>query len=134
MTTQVSSPKITYQILVVEDDPQMSALLQLMVTRMGHKPVEATKATEALDHIQKGHADLMLLDLQMPGASGVDLLRTLRRRNLRVPTIVVSGFISADAAKLLSELGVLSLVAKPFEQERIIGEIQKVLQKYDSTP
>ena len=113
-------------ILVVDDEPEMRAMLQMMLSRIGCDTVEASKATEALAHIQKGRADVMLLDLRMPGASGVDLLRTLHRRNVRVPTVVVSGYISADVAAQFTELGVVGMVAKPFKQERILSEVQKV--------
>ena len=113
-------------ILVVDDEPEMRAMLQMMLSRIGCDTVEASRATEALAHIQKGRADVMLLDLRMPGANGVELLRTLQRRGIRLPTVVVSAFISAEVAAQFAELGVVGMVAKPFKQERILREVQKV--------
>ena len=59
----------------------------------------------------------------------MDLLKLLRRRQWRVPTVVVSGFISDDIAKELVGLGVLGMVSKPFKMERIVEEIQQVMKK-----
>jgi DNA-binding NtrC family response regulator len=121
-----AAPDRKCSVLIVDDEPDMRAMLQLMLSRNGCDTVEASKATEALAHIQKGRADIMLLDLRMPGASGIDLLRSLQRRNVRLPTIVVSAYISAEVAAQFKELGVLGMVAKPFKQERILSEVQRV--------
>jgi DNA-binding NtrC family response regulator len=127
MVAQPVPTKQTYRILVVDDDENMRDLLKLMVTQVGCEAIEVDRAKDALDHIEKGHAHMMLLDLQMPGASGLDLLRSMRRHRVWVPTVVVSGFISPDAAKQLAQLGVQGMVAKPFTKERVLGEIQKVI-------
>jgi DNA-binding NtrC family response regulator len=116
-------------VLIVEDDDQMRAMLEMMLSRMGCKTRAVSRATEALRPIERGEANLLLLDLQMPGVTGIDLLRTLKRRNLTMPTVVVSAFISAEAAKSCAELGVRGMVAKPFDQGRLVAEIQKQLSQ-----
>ena len=116
-----------YKILVVEDDPDMQHMLRDLLTKSGYTPLPAQKAKEALEYIGKWHVDLMILDIHMPGASGVDLLRVLRRRNIQIPTVVVSGFISEELAAQLSRLDVQSMLAKPFNADRILGEIHKYL-------
>ena len=120
-------PKPT--VLVVEDDEQMRAMLEMMITRMGCKTLAVSRATEALGPIQTGKADLVLLDLQMPGVTGIELLRTMKRRNLLVPTVVVSAYISSEAAQACAQLGVKGMVAKPFDQARLVTEIQKILRQ-----
>ena len=57
----------------------------------------------------------------------LDLLRSMRRHRLWVPTVVVSGFISPEAAKQVAELGVQDMIAKPFTRQRVLGEIQKMI-------
>ncbi len=116
-----------YRVLVVDDDEQMRRLL--MVAEVGCEAIELERAKDAMDHIERGRAHMMLLDLQLTGASGLDLLRSMRRHKVWVPTIVVSGFISPDAAKQLAEIGVQGMVAKPFTKERVLAEIQKVIGK-----
>jgi DNA-binding NtrC family response regulator len=100
-----------------------------MVAEVGCEAIELERAKDAMDHIERGRAHMMLLDLQLTGASGLDLLRSMRRHKVWVPTIVVSGFISPDAAKQLAEIGVQGMVAKPFTKERVLAEIQKVIGK-----
>jgi len=116
-------------VLVVEDDDQMRAMLEVMLSRMGCKSLAVSRATEALRPIESGQANLVLLDLQMPGVTGIDLLRTLRRRNLTIPIVVVSAFISAQAAQSCAELGVQGMVAKPFDQARLVSEIHRLLRQ-----
>ncbi len=116
-----------FQILVVDDDPDMREMLQLLVTNMGYNALEAGKAKDALQFIERGKADLVLLDLNMPGASGMDLLTVLQRRRLEVPIIIVSAYVSQDIAGQLAEKGVKGIVAKPFKKDRIEGEIRRVL-------
>ena len=106
----------------------MRELLTLMVERLGGEPLEVGKAKDAMDHLEHGRADAMLLDLQMPRANGIDLLRAMRRRRLWVPTVVVSAFISNEAAEQLTNLGVSGMVANPFDKERMLEEIQKIIR------
>ena len=63
----------------------------------------------------------------MPGASGKDLLTVLQRRRLAVPIIIVSAYVSRDIAGQLAKKSVKSIVAKPFNKDRIEGEIRRVL-------
>ena len=98
-----------------------------MVAQVECEPIEVDLAKDALDHIEKGQAHMMVLDIQMPGASGLNLLRSRRRHRVWVPTIVVSGFISPEAAKQLAQLVVQGILAKPFAKEQVLEEIQKVI-------
>ena len=116
-------------VLVLEDDDEMRAMLELLVTKLGCRSLAVPKVAEAMRICERGKAHLLLLDLQMPGASGIDVLRTLKRRNLVVPTIVVSAFISAEAAKECAGLGVRAMVAKPFDRARLESEIRKQLSQ-----
>ena len=116
------------QVLVVDDDPEVCKMVERIVESMGHACISAGRAKDAMVHILKGDADLLLLDLKMPGITGMDLLRSLRRRHMRLPTIVISAFISPDVAKQLAELGVRNMLVKPFERARLVLEIQQLLQ------
>jgi len=115
--------------LIVDDEPEIRAILTEVVSRVGAIALEASKATDAITQIETYRVDLLLLDIQMQGASGIDLLRLMRRRHLRVPTIVISAFVSGDMAANLAQLGVNGIVAKPFTPNRIAQEIDKVLDR-----
>ena len=117
------------QILVVEDEEGVRSVLKEIVENLDCKVLEAKNVKEAMAHLEKWSVDLMLLDLHLGGANGIDLLRVLHRRNWRVPTVVVSAYISAETAKELVDLGVLGMVSKPFKMDRIVSEIQRILPK-----
>jgi CheY-like chemotaxis protein len=71
-----------------------------------------------------------VLDLKMPGVGGLELLKVIRRRHFSIPVIVVSGFISQDVAKALAATGVQGMVAKPFKQDRLEEELDRVATRY----
>ena len=123
-----------YQILVVDDDRDMRALLGQMVAELGCRPLEARSASMAVDLLERERVDMMLLDLYMPGATGMDLLKALRKRRLMLPTVVVSGYVSSIVAKQLVELGVQDIVAKPFAIDRLLRQIRRVLQMNTDRP
>lgn len=116
------------QILVVDDEPEMRSLLREIIQTYHFVPLEAAKATEAMAHMEKYRVDLVLLDIHMQGASGVDLLKVMRRRHLKIPVIIISGFVTEELAAELSEFTVVGIVAKPFTPKRIVEEIQKVVK------
>ena len=117
-----------YRILVVDDDRDMRALLGKVVAELGCKPLEARSASRAVDLLEREQVDMMLLDIYMPGATGMDLLKALRKRRLMLPTVVVSGYVSSIVAKQLVELGVQDIVAKPFTVDRLFRQIRRALQ------
>jgi len=115
------------RILVVEDEEVIRDLLRKVGEGLGCEVVEAERGRDALDLMEKAPIHLMLLDLHLPGGDGLELLKVLRRRGMRVPTIIVTAFISTRVAQEAKQLGVNSVVAKPFRMDRIAGEIQRVL-------
>ncbi len=115
------------QILVVDDEPEMRNILREVIQTKKCVAIDASKATEALAYMEKYRVDLVLLDIHMQGASGVDLLKVMRRRHLKIPTIIISGFVTEDLAAEIAKQGVVGIVAKPFTPTRILEEIQKVI-------
>ena len=123
----LSGDQTVPQILIVDDEPELRIVLKEVIENLGCTCLEAGKATEALSLIKKFRVDLLLLDIQMQGASGIDMLKVLRRRHLHIPTIVISGYITQGIATELATLGVQGVVAKPFTPTRLTQEIHKIL-------
>ena len=119
------------RVLVVEDEDVIRELLRKVVEGLGCLALEAVRGRDAVGWIEKGPVHLMLLDLHLPGGDGLELLKVLRRREMKIPTIIVSAFISSRVAQEAKYLGVDSIVAKPFRMDRIAGEIRRVLAEAD---
>ncbi len=115
-------------ILVVDDDEQVRRLLQRVIETAGYTPVEAERGRDAIEILEDGEIDLMLLDINLRVGSGIEVLRILRRRQIEVPTIIISGYVSMGVTEQLMELGVDNIMAKPFRTDRIVEEIEKALR------
>ena len=114
-------------VLIVDDDTDVRQFLCHLCEYEGYKVIEAERGRDALIYIEEARCDLMFLDINLRGGSGIELVRILRRQKLEIPTIVISGYVSAEITRQLLELGVDLIVAKPFNTERILGEIHELL-------
>ena len=113
--------------MIVDDEEDVRDMLAILVTKMGYESIPVGKPRDALVQIERGNADLLLLDLNMPGATGLDMLKILRRRRIMIPTIIVSAHVSSDVTQQLAELHISGIVAKPFKKDRLEAEIAKAI-------
>ncbi|RDB60456.1 DNA-binding response regulator [Gordonibacter sp. 28C] len=118
-------------ILVVEDDPDINALLVKIMARDGFSVVQAFSGTEALLLVEREAFDLVLLDLMLPGMDGADLVARLRgERGLDVPVIVVSARAALSDKVDMLALGADDYVVKPFEPDEVSARVRAVLRRY----
>jgi CheY-like chemotaxis protein len=115
------------KVLAVDDEPALRALIGRTLGRLGHVPVVAGSAAEALEATSSQVFDLVLLDHRMPGTDGAELFRILLERDPSVAerTIVMSGDVMNPAIREFAEAHGLPLLAKPFgleELRALIGE------------
>ena len=107
-------------IMIVEADRAAAGVLADYVEREGHAALVLSTAEEALAYLAQDRVDAIMLDLGLPGTSGIELLEALAAREVRIPVVVVvSGPTAlAEAARCL-ELGALDFVTKPFEEDQL---------------
>lgn len=126
------SPNIRrYSLLLVDDDPEILSLLQ---AKLGKEPFEIFTASEgrsALNIIQTQKPDLVLLDVNLPGLSGLEICRSLREdRDTRdIPIIMLSGRSEEFDRVLGLEFGADDYVTKPFNAKELILRINNVLKR-----
>ena len=116
------------RVLVVEDEESFSDALSFMLRREGYEVGVAADGASALDEFDLHGADLVLLDLMLPGISGTEVCRTLRQRS-SVPIIMVTAK-DGEVDKVVGlELGADDYVTKPFSSRELVARIRAVLRR-----
>jgi len=116
------------RVLVVEDEESFSDALSFMLRREGYDVAVAEDGAKALEEFDRNGADLVLLDLMLPGVSGTEVCRTLRRRST-VPIIMVTAKDSEVDKVVGLELGADDYVTKPFSSRELVARIRAVLRR-----
>ncbi|MEG0791488.1 MAG: response regulator transcription factor [Gordonibacter sp.] len=117
-------------ILIVEDDPDINALLSKIMEREGYTAIQAFSGTEALLRLEHTAVDLILLDMMLPGMDGPTLIAEVRGgRKLNVPVVVVSAKAGlSDKVDMLAR-GADDYIVKPFQPEEVAARVRAVLRR-----
>jgi two-component system response regulator RegX3 len=116
------------RVLVVEDEESFSDALSYMLRREGYEVEVSSTGPEALAAFDRSGADLVLLDLMLPGLSGTEVCRQLRTRS-KVPIIMVTARDTELDKVVGLELGADDYVTKPFSSRELIARIRAVLRR-----
>lgn len=114
------------KILVIDDEDRVRDVLRRTLANEGHSVVEACDAAGGMDAATT-EIDLALLDLVMPGLSGLHVLKALRERSLRFPVIVLSGVGQVAARVQALDLGAVDFVSKPFHPAELVARVRRHL-------
>ncbi|MGD9954626.1 MAG: response regulator [Candidatus Nanopelagicales bacterium] len=116
------------RVLVVEDEESFSDALSFMLRKEGFEVGVASTGTDAVAQFDQNGADLVLLDLMLPGMSGTEVCRTIRQRS-SVPIIMVTAK-DGEVDKVVGlELGADDYVTKPFSSRELVARIRAVLRR-----
>jgi two-component system, OmpR family, response regulator RegX3 len=121
------------KILVVEDEASFSDALSYVLTKEGYQVTVADTGDGAIKAFDKEGADLVLLDLMLPGLSGTEVCRQLRTRS-QVPIIMLTAKDSEVDKVVGLELGADDYVTKPYSKAELIARIKAVLRRGGSEP
>src|SRR3954465_1742903 len=116
------------RVLVVEDEESFSDALSYMLRREGYDAVVAATGPEALAEYDRGGADVVLLDLMLPGLPGTEVCRALRARG-NVPIIMLTAKDSEVDKVVGLELGADDYVTKPYSARELVARIRAVLRR-----
>lgn len=117
------------RILVVDDKIEIVTFLTDLLQPLGYAVSFATDGKQALTRALQEQPDLILLDLHMPGMSGLEVLEELHRHNCRVPVIMMTLYGSESVVIQALRLGVRDYVPKPFDLDELLGAIEQALEK-----
>ena len=115
-------------ILIVEDDPNIRKLVRVNLVKRGYTVSEAEDSHQAMALFQAETVDLVLLDLVLPGLSGVDVCAWIRARS-DVPIIVLSARLEEDLKVAALDAGADDYVTKPFGQEELLARVRAFLRR-----
>lgn len=117
------------KVLLAEDDPLTLSGIELLLANSNYKVAAAvTSGEEVLDEIPSARPDVLILDVDMPGRTGLDILRTLRSRGDQRPIILLTGRINDQKATEAMQLGVNGLVIKSAAPRDLIPCLDTVMQ------
>ena len=116
-------------IILVEDDPPLRTLTMRALQENGYTVRPASSAPEMWRAFEEGPTDLVLLDIMLPGTSGIDLCRSIRKTS-DVPIIFISAKGSETDRVVGLELGADDYLAKPFGTRELIARIRAVLRRH----
>jgi two-component system response regulator RegX3 len=116
------------RVLVVEDEESFSDALSYMLRKEGFEVAVAATGPDALDSFDRAGADLVLLDLMLPGLPGTEVCRELRTKS-NVPVIMLTAKDSEVDKVVGLELGADDYVTKPFSSRELVARIRAVLRR-----
>ncbi len=115
------------RVLIVDDEPKMQRILEIMLTQMGHIPLLAGNGQEALGIVLTDSVDLIISDMQMPVMDGLELLKNLREQNQDIPCIIITAYGTVESAVEAMKYGACDYLIRPFDMSAVEVAITRAL-------
>ena len=109
----------TYKILIADDNPVNLDLITRLLKKKGHEITTAENGNEVVDRFLEGSFDVILMDLEMPGISGIEVLTAMRERNDDTDVVVLTAHGSVEAAVEAIQGGAADFLLKPADFELV---------------
>jgi len=120
------------RILIVDDEPQILKLLSKLLSSLNCEVSTAGNGELALEMIGKEHFDLILLDLRLPGLSGIEVLKEARSKSPASTIVVITAYGSVDNAIQAMKLGADDFLQKPFDLEQLRMLVRRALERSEA--
>ncbi len=131
--TQPNSRRQRTRILVVDDDPVSLRYVRDILSKAGFDPVVTADPSETLRFVKERKPHLILLDLMLPGSSGIDLMNDILNV-ANVPIVFLSAYSQEDIVARAFDLGAADYVVKPFSQTELLARIRAALRNQQTFP
>lgn len=115
-------------ILIVDDEPQISAVISAYLTNSGYRTVIAQNGKSAIDLFREKNPAMILLDLNLPGKDGLEVCQTVRQES-EVPIIMVTARAEETDKLVGLELGADDYIVKPFSPREVVARVRTVLRR-----
>jgi len=115
-------------ILIVDDDPQLRQSFEKLLLEEGHKVLTAANGEAALELVRQDPPELVVMDIRMPGMSGLKAFQAMHAMEPKLPVIIMTAFGTTETAIEATKLGAYDYVLKPFEIPDILAIIAQALE------
>jgi CheY-like chemotaxis protein len=126
MDTTQQSRASGRRVLVVDDDPTIRLLLSKFLEMQNCEAETAAGGEEALELLNAGHFDVIMVDLQMPGMTGIEFTEVVRQQHSDIPIALITGVAHTLGENDLERVGISKLFTKPFDLDDIATWIQSL--------
>jgi len=120
---------VKLKLLLVDDEDDFRRATSAALGRRGFTVTEAANGVEALNAIRNDRPDIVLLDLKMPGMSGIETLQEIRKQDATLPVIILTGHGDYDAAIAGIKLSIVDFLQKPVDMDQLGGRIRDLLEQ-----
>jgi two-component system response regulator AtoC len=126
----VASNKETHGRILIADDQQATVdMLSELLSEEGYEPVGVASGTAVLEQLQGDHGvGLLLMDLQMPGLSGLELIERLRKDNIDIPVILITAYGTSSIAIRAMQIGAYDYLNKPFDLDEVLVVVKRLFE------
>ncbi len=116
------------KILLLEDDHLLNEAIKKYIETIGHIVISYKDGDEAFEAIKKSSFDLLILDINVPGLNGFELLETIHELKIQTPTIFISALADIEDISKAFDLGCHDYLKKPFHLKELSIRIDKIIQ------
>ena len=127
-TTQNTS--LTARLLIIDDEPSIRESLETLLTLEGFDVTLAIDGRQGLDVLSRNEFDLLLLDLALPGESGIDLLPRITSMHPQLPVIMITAFGTVGNVVDAIRAGAENFVQKPWDNEKLLADIRSAIARH----
>ena len=113
--------------LVVDDNPTITRLIELQMTKAGYRCDTAANGENALEKINRTDFDLVISDISMPGMTGLELLKAIKQKKPQLQVLIITGHATIDNAVEALRLGAINFITKPIRFNEVFETINKIL-------
>ncbi|HEV2326822.1 MAG TPA: response regulator, partial [Terracidiphilus sp.] len=129
-TPQSNGITANANILVIDDEAGIRESLEVLLSLEGYTPKMAADGEEGLRMLDHDTFDLVLLDLALPGRSGLELLPDIRERHPELPVIMITAYGSVDNVVEAIRAGAENFVQKPWDNEKLLADIRSAIARH----
>ncbi len=121
-----------FNVFIIDDEPAICEIISETIEELGIGFYIFNDAREALKQIEEEKPNVILSDLHMPEMTGIEFLESVNERDIRIPIIFVSGFLSKDIIIQGHDNGVYAFLEKPFSESNLINHVHNAISNYEN--